>query len=185
MSAYARVSGAKASPQCSRAESESGGVSRFSGGETRESGPLFCFPSSSFELQSIGDLVVWGVGRKSACEMGIGLRFGPWGAGAASTVWRGENTARNAVVKRCALSRCSSFVFYAFSRLRRESPRVLLLVMIICEICRRFPFLIACKRREYSMNCDFLIWCFPEKILILPSEKPHPVCGSLFHFLVL
>ena len=31
VSAYARVSGAKASPQCSRAESESGGVFRFSG----------------------------------------------------------------------------------------------------------------------------------------------------------
>lgn len=75
--------------------------------------------------------------------------------------------------------------FYAFSRLRRESPRVLLWVMRICYICSRFPFLIACKRREYSMNCDFLIWWFPEKILILPSEKPHPVCGSLFHFLVL
>ena len=43
VSAYARVSGAKASPQCARAESESGGVSRFSGGETRESGPLFSF----------------------------------------------------------------------------------------------------------------------------------------------
>ena len=85
VSAYARVSGAKASPQCSRAESESGGVSRFSGEETRESGPLFCFPSSSFEFQSIGDLVVWGVGRKSACEMGIGLHFGPWDAGAEST----------------------------------------------------------------------------------------------------
>lgn len=85
VSAYARVGEAKASPQCSRAESESGSVSRFSGGETRESGPLFCFPSSPFELQSIGDLVVWGVGRKSACEMGIGLHFGPWDAGAAST----------------------------------------------------------------------------------------------------
>ena len=75
--------------------------------------------------------------------------------------------------------------FYAFSRLRRESPRVLLWVMRICEISRRFPFLIACKWRECSMNCDFLIWPFPEKILILSSEKPHPVCGSLFHFLVL
>ena len=85
VSAYARVNGAKASPQCSRAESESGGVSRFSGEETRESGLLFCFPSSSFEFQSIGDLVVWGVGRKSACEMGMGLRFGPWDVGAAST----------------------------------------------------------------------------------------------------
>lgn len=93
VSAYARVSGAKASPQCSRAESESGGVSRFSGGEMRESAPLFCFSSSSFELQSIGDLVVWGVGRKSACEMGIGLRFGPWDAGAASTA-REEKTQR-------------------------------------------------------------------------------------------
>lgn len=85
VSAYARGGGTKASPQCSRAESESGDVSLFSGGETRESGPLFCFPSSSFEFQSIGDLVVWGVGRKSACEMGMGLRFGPWDAGAAST----------------------------------------------------------------------------------------------------
>ena len=48
-------------------------------------GRCFRFPSSSFELQSIGDLVVWGVGRKSACEMGMGLRFGPWDAGKAST----------------------------------------------------------------------------------------------------
>ena len=48
VSAYARVNGAKASPQCSRAESESGGVSRFSGGETRESGPLFSFSLEFF-----------------------------------------------------------------------------------------------------------------------------------------
>ena len=87
VSAYVRVSGAKASPQCSRAESESGGVSRFSGEETRESGPLFSFSLEFFELQSIGDLVALGVGRKSACEMGMGLRFAPWGAGAASIVW--------------------------------------------------------------------------------------------------
>ena len=57
--------------------------------------------------------------------------------------------------------------------------------MRICEICRRFPFLIACKWRECLMNCDFQIWPFPEQILTLPSEKTHPVCGSLFHFLVL
>lgn len=75
--------------------------------------------------------------------------------------------------------------FYAFSRLRRESPHVLLRVIRIYKIFRRFPFLIACKWRECSMNCDFLIWPFLEKILTLPSEKPHPVCGSLFHFLVL
>ena len=180
-----RVSGAKASPQCSRAASKSGAFLDLAGEKRAKVRRCFRFASSSFGLQSIGDLVVWGVGRKSACEMEMGLRFAPWGAGAASTAWRGENTARNAVVKRCALSRWSSFVFYAFSRLRRESPRVLLLVMIICEVCRRFPFLIACKWRAYSMNCDFLIWCFPEKILTLPSEKPHPVCGSLFHFLVL
>ena len=103
VSAYARVSGAKASPQCSRAESESGGVSRFSGGETRESGPLFCFPSSSFEFQSIGDLVVWGVGRKSARDTGMGLRFGSRDAGATRTARRGENTVPSAVVKRCTL----------------------------------------------------------------------------------
>ena len=87
VSAYARVSGAKASPQCSRAESESGGVSRFSGGETRESGPLFCFPSSSFEFQSIGDLAAVDRWEESVSETGMGLRFAPWGAGAASTAW--------------------------------------------------------------------------------------------------
>jgi hypothetical protein len=111
VSAYARVSGAKASPQCSRAESESGGVSRFSGGEMRESGPLFCFP---WVLLSFNRSVLsrrWIVGRKSACEMGMGLRFAPWDAGAASTARWGEITARNASQWRCALSRCSSFVF--------------------------------------------------------------------------
>ena len=56
-------------------------------------GRCFRFPSASFGLQSIGDLAVWGVGRKSACEMGIGLRFGPWDAGAASTA-REEKTQR-------------------------------------------------------------------------------------------
>ncbi len=74
-------------------------------------GRCFRFPSSSFELQSIGDLVAVGRWEELACEMGMGLRFGPWDAGAVRTAWQGENTARNAVVKRCALSRCSSFVF--------------------------------------------------------------------------
>ena len=53
----------------------------------------------------------WIVGRKSARDTGMALRFGSWDAGATRTVRRGENTARSAVVKRCALSRCSSFVF--------------------------------------------------------------------------
>ena len=48
-------------------------------------GRCFRFASSSFELPSIGEFVVSGIGRKSACDMGMGLRFGPWGAGAAST----------------------------------------------------------------------------------------------------
>ena len=48
-------------------------------------GCCFRFTSSSFEFQSIGDLVALGVGRKSACEMGIGLRFSPRDAGAEST----------------------------------------------------------------------------------------------------
>ena len=48
-------------------------------------GRCFRFSSSSFEFQSIGDLVALGVGRKSAREMGMGLRFGPWDAGAART----------------------------------------------------------------------------------------------------
>ena len=122
---------------------------------------------------------------------GIGVRDG--NGVALCSMGRGRSEYSVARRKHSAQRRCEAlravslqFVrFYAFSRLRRESPRVLLLVMRICEICRRFTFLIACKWREYSMNCDFLIWWFPEKILILPSEKPHPVCGSLFHFLVL
>ena len=185
VSAYARGGGTKASPQCSRAESESGGVSLFSGGETRESGPLFCFPSSSFELQSIGDLAVADRWEKIGVRYGKGfaLWFMGCGCNAHSTPRRKHSAQRHCEALRAVSLR---FVcFYAFSRLRRESPRVLLRVMRICENCRRFPFLIACKWRECSMNCDFLIWCFPEKILTLPSEKPHPVCGSLFHFLVL
>ena len=122
---------------------------------------------------------------------GIGVRDG--NGVALCSMGRGRSEYSVARRKHSAQRRCEAlravslqFVrFYAFSRLRRESPRVLLLVMRICEICRRFTFLIACKWRECSMNCDFLIWPFPEKILILPSEKPHPVCGSLFHFLVL
>ena len=86
VSAYARVSGAKASPQCSRAESESGGVSRFSGEKyARKRIVVFVFPR---RLSGFNRAVLswrWGVGRKSACEMGMGLHFGPWDAGAAST----------------------------------------------------------------------------------------------------
>lgn len=111
---------------------------------------------------------------------GIGVRDGngfalwPMGRGCSEySVVRRKHSAQ----RRCEALRAVSlqFVrFYAFSRLRRESPRVLLRVMRICDICYRFPFLIACKRREYSMNCDFLIWWFPEKILILPSENHIP-----------
>ena len=185
VSAYARVSGAKASPQCSRAESESGDVSRFSGEETRESGPLFCFPSSSFELQSSGDLAVADRWEEIGVRDGNGFALWSMGCGCSEySVVRRKHSAQRCCEALCAVS--LQFVrFYAFSRLRRESPRVLLRVMRICEICRRFPFLIACKRRECSMNCDIQIWPCLENILILPSEKPHPVCGSLFHFLVL
>ena len=92
---------------------------------------------------------------------------------------------KHSAQRRCEALRavsCSSFVFYAFSRLRRESPRVLLRVMRICEISRRFPFLIDCKWRGYSMNCDILIWWFPEKILILPSENHIPFAGPCSTF---
>ena len=67
-------------------------------------GRCFRFASSSFELPSIGEFVVSGIGRKSACDMGMGLRFGTWDAGATRTARRGENTVRSAVVKRCVLS---------------------------------------------------------------------------------
>lgn len=56
-------------------------------------GRCFHFSSSSFELRSIGDLVAVDRWEESACEMGIGLRFGPWDAGAASTA-REEKTQR-------------------------------------------------------------------------------------------
>ena len=67
-------------------------------------GRCFRFASSSFELQSIGDLAVADRWEKSACDTGMGLRFGTWDAGATRTARRGENTARSAVVKRGALS---------------------------------------------------------------------------------
>ena len=112
VSAYARVSGAKASPQCSRAESESWDVFRFSGEiYARKRIVVFVFPR---RLSGFNRAVLswrWIVGRKSARDTGMGLRFGSRNAGATRTARRGENTACNAIVKRCALSRCSSFVF--------------------------------------------------------------------------
>ena len=63
VSAYARVSGAKASPQCSRAESKVGAFLDLAGEKRAKVGRCFRFPSSSFELQSIGDLVAWDVER--------------------------------------------------------------------------------------------------------------------------
>ena len=148
-------------------------------------GRCFRFPSTSFGLQSSGALAAMDRWEEIGARYGNGFALWSVGCGcSAHSVARRKHSAQRCCEALRAVS-CSSFVFYAFSRLRRESPRVLLRVMRICEICRRFPFLIACKRRECSMNCDFLIWPFPEKILILPSEKPHPVCGSLFHFFVL
>ena len=104
VSAYARVSGAKASPQCSRAESESGGVSRFSGEKyARKRIVVFVFPR---RLSGFNRAVLswrWVVGRKSARDTGMGLRFGSRDAGATRTARRGENTVPSAVVKRCTL----------------------------------------------------------------------------------
>ena len=48
VSAYARVGGAKASPAVFTRGEQSGGVSRISGGEMRESGPLFPFSLEFF-----------------------------------------------------------------------------------------------------------------------------------------
>ena len=147
MSAYARVSGAKASPQCSRAESESGGVSRFSGGETRESGPLFCFPSSSFELQSSGDLAV--ADRWEEIGVRCGNWFALWSMGCGCSEYSAVRR-KHSAQRHCVALRAVSLQFvrlYAFSRLRRESPRVLLCVMRICEVYSRLLFLISFKWR--------------------------------------
>ena len=155
------------------------------GRNTRESGSLFSFSlvvfRASIERSSRGGGALGGIGVRD------GNGFALWSMGRG----RSENSVarRKHSAQRCceALRAVSlQFVrFYAFSRLRRESPRALLCVMRICEVYRRSLFLIACKRRECSMNCDIQIWWFPENLLILPSEKPHPVCGFLFHFLVL
>ena len=105
-----------------------------------------------------------------------GNRFALWYMGRGRSEYSAVRR-KHSAQRRCEALRAVSlqFVrFYAFSRLRSESSRVLLRIMGICEICRRFPFLIACKRRACSMNCDFLIWRFPEKILILPSENHIP-----------
>lgn len=50
-------------------------------------GRCFRFASSSFEFQSIGDLAAVDRWEESVSETGMGLRFAPWGAGAASTAW--------------------------------------------------------------------------------------------------
>ena len=87
VSAYARVSGAKASPQCSRAASKAGAFLDLAGEKRAKVGRCFRFPSSSFELQTIGDLAAVDRWEESVSETGMGLRFAPWGAGAASTAW--------------------------------------------------------------------------------------------------
>ena len=87
VSAYARVSGAKASPQCSRRRAKAGAFLDLAGEKRAKVGRCFVFPRVFFELQSIGDLVAVGCWEESACEMGMGLRFAPWGAGAARTAW--------------------------------------------------------------------------------------------------
>ena len=143
------------------------------------------FSLSSFEFQSIGALAAVDRWEEIGVRDGNGFALCSMGRGCSkySAVRRNHSAQRFTMALRAV---SLQFVrFYAFSRLRRESPRVLLRVMRICEICRRFQFFIACKWRECSMNCDILIWPFLENLLILPSEKPHPVCGSLFHFLVL
>lgn len=144
----------------------------------------FVFPRV---LLSFNRSVSRGVGRWEEIGVRDGNRFALWSMGCGCSEYSAVRRKHSAQRFTMALRAVSlQFVrFYAFSRLRRESPRVLLWVMRICEISRRFPFLIACKWRAYSMNCDIQIWCFLENILILPSEKPHPVCGFLFHFLVL
>ena len=120
VSAYARVSGAKASPQCSRAESESGGVSRFSGGETRESGPLFCFPSSSLSFHRA--VISW-----CGALGGIGVRdgngFALWhmgcGRNAHSTSRRKHSAQRRCETLRAVSLQVRSFLCFLLTPERK------------------------------------------------------------------
>lgn len=127
-------------------------------------------------LLSFNRSVSRGVGRWEEISVRDGNRFALCSMGRGCSKYSAVRRNHSAQRFTMALRAVSlQFVrFYAFSRLRRESPHVLLRVIRIYKIFRRFPFLIACKRRECSMNCDFLIWCFPEKILILPSENHIP-----------
>lgn len=170
----ARVRGESFTRSVHARRAKAGAFLDLAGEKRAKVGRCFRFPSTSFGLQSIGDLAA--VDRWEEIGARYGNGFALWSVGCERSeysVVRRKHSAQ----RRCEALRAVSlqFVrFYAFSRLRRESPRVLLPVMRICEICRRFPFLIACKWRECSMNCDFLIWPFPEKILILSSENHIP-----------
>ena len=115
VSAYARERGESFTRNVHPRRAKAGTFLDLVGEKCEKVDRCFRFASSSFELQSIV-ISRWRiVGRKSACDTGKGLRFGPWDAGATRIARRGENTVRSAVVKRGALSRCKFVRFYAFS----------------------------------------------------------------------
>ena len=76
VSAYARVSGAKASPAVFTRGEQKRGVSRFSGGKTRESAPLFSFCLEFFRASI--DRWSRGVGRWEEIGVRDGNRFALW-----------------------------------------------------------------------------------------------------------
>ena len=84
-------------------------------------GRCFRFPSSSFELQSIGDLVAWDV-RGIGVRDGNGFALWPMGRGRSEySVVRRKHSAQRCCEALRAVS--LQFVrFYAFSRLREKVP---------------------------------------------------------------
>ena len=88
--------GRKLHLQCSRAASKAGTFLDLAGEKRAKVGRCFRFPSSSFELQSIGDLVAWGVGRnrRARWEWGCALLHGA----RAQRVQRGEEKTQRAAL---------------------------------------------------------------------------------------
>ena len=138
VSAYARVSGAKASPavftrSVHARRAKAGAFLDLAGEKRAKVGRCFVFPRV---LLSFNRSVISWCGALGGIGVRDGNRFALWSMGCGCSEYSAVRR-KHSAQRHCEALRAVSlrFVcFYAFSRLRRESPRVLLRVMRICEI---------------------------------------------------
>lgn len=96
VSAYARERGESFTRSVHPRRAKAGAFLDLAGEKRAKVGRCFRFPSSSFELQSIGDLVAWGVGRnrRARWERGCALLHGA----RTQQVQRGEEKTQRAAL---------------------------------------------------------------------------------------